>query len=186
MSAPTTAANPFLVLLGGPAGSGKSTLALAWCEQRGRAAHIDLDEVRRMVVGGFADPQQSGAEQIAQFELAARQCVSLARNFGLDGFDVVIEATFLPDEYRLSWEPLLTELDPILVVLMPDLNAALGRSSVRRKNVLEKHTRTQHAACLGWPEQNRLDTTGQTIDESRQALDGRISDLRLTRAVSGE
>ncbi len=179
MSERDPTAGPHLVLLGGPAGAGKSTVAQAWCGNRSRAAHIDLDDVRRKVVGGFADPQQPGPEQTAQFELAARQCAALARNFLQDGFDAVIESVFQPDEYQLTWKPLLEGLNPVLVVLLPDLAAVLGRSSNRKKNVLGEHTRSQHAACLEWPEQNRLDTTGQSIDESRQALDDRVFSLRV-------
>ncbi|MCH8221785.1 MAG: ATP-binding protein [Chloroflexi bacterium] len=186
MSARSSHVGPLVVLLGGPAGAGKSTLSRAWCGNRPRAAHIDLDEVRQMIIGGFADPQQSSSEQTEQFELAARQCVSLARNFLRDGFDVIVESTFLPDEYRVTWEPLLMGLNPILVVLVPDLSAVLGRSSERKKNVLETYTRTQREACLDWPGQNRLDTTGQSVEESRQALDSRISDLHQCQPVSGE
>ncbi|MCH7740917.1 MAG: AAA family ATPase, partial [Chloroflexi bacterium] len=163
MSARSSRPGPLVVLLGGPAGAGKSSLAQAWCGTRARASRIDLDEVRQMVVGGFANPQQSGFEQTAQFDLAARQCASLARNFVQDSFDVVIESVFQPNEYQVTWEPLLRDLNLVLVVLLPDLATTLGRSSNRKKNVLDKHIRSQHAACLKWPEQNRLDTTGQSV-----------------------
>lgn len=179
MSARNSRPGPLVVLLGGPAGAGKSSLAQAWCATRARASRIDLDELRQMVVGGFANPQQSGFKQTAQFDLAARQCASLARNFVQDSFDAVIESVFQPNEYQLTWEPLLRDLNLVLVVLLPDLATTLGRSSNRKKNVLDKHIRSQHAACLKWPEQNRLDTTGQSVDESRQALDDRISSLRV-------
>ena len=46
-----------LVLFGGPAGSGKSTLAKAWCATRERSAHIQLDEIRSLILAGYADPQ---------------------------------------------------------------------------------------------------------------------------------
>lgn len=181
MSRRTAAAGPLLILLGGPAGAGKSTLALAWCEKRERAAHIDLDEIRQMIVGGFADPQQSGPVQAAQFGMAARQCVLLAQNFLKDGFDAVIESVFTPDEYQATWKPLLDDLNPVLVILLPDLATTLGRATRREKDVLVSHTRSQHAASLKWPQRNRLDTAGQTIGESRQALHDRIADLRLNQ-----
>jgi hypothetical protein len=96
-----------------------------------------------------------------------------------DGFDAVIESVFQPDEYQLTWKPQLEGLNPVLIVLLPDLATVLGRSTNRKKNVLGGHTRSQHAACLEWPEQNRLDTTGQSIHESLQGLDDRVSSLRV-------
>lgn len=43
---------PMLLLVGGPAGAGKSTLARAWCAAPARAAHVQLDEVRHLIVAG--------------------------------------------------------------------------------------------------------------------------------------
>jgi predicted kinase len=68
-----------LPLLGGPAGAGKSTLARAWCAARGRAAHVQLDEVRHLIVAGRADPQQPGPLQSEQYALSARATMALAR-----------------------------------------------------------------------------------------------------------
>ncbi len=177
MTARTLQSDPLLVLLGGPAGSGKSTLAQAWCENRTRSAHIDLDKVRHMIAGGFADPQIEGTEQSAQFELAAKQCSSLARNFLQDGFDTVVESVFQPDEYQATWNSLLEGLNPIIIVLLPDLETALQRSTFRTKDVLEIHTRTQHASCSTWPQENRLDTTGHSLAESLRAFDAKICSL---------
>jgi hypothetical protein len=40
---------------------------------------------------------------------------------------------------------------------------------------VEEHTRTQHAACAGWPPECRVHTTGRTVEES----------LALVRRASG-
>src|SRR6266508_2352305 len=74
-----------LLLLGGPAGAGKSTLARAWSAARCRAAHIELDEVRHLIVAGRADPQQPSSVQSEQYALSVRACVALARTFLEDG-----------------------------------------------------------------------------------------------------
>jgi len=67
-----------LVLFGGSAGVGKSTLARAWCSRRRRAVHIQLDQVREMIVRGWSDPQVSGPVQSEQYELLVRACCALA------------------------------------------------------------------------------------------------------------
>src|SRR5438132_6373942 len=66
-----------LVLFGGPAGAGKSTLAAAWCATRQRAVHIELDEVRHLIVAGRADPQQPGELAAEQYDLAVAGCLAL-------------------------------------------------------------------------------------------------------------
>jgi ribosomal protein S18 acetylase RimI-like enzyme len=46
-----------MVMFTGPAGAGKTTLARAWCATRQRAVHVELDEVRHLIVSGLEDPQ---------------------------------------------------------------------------------------------------------------------------------
>jgi adenylate kinase family enzyme len=55
-----------MVLFTGPAGAGKSTLARAWCATRPRTVHVELDEVRHLIVSGLADPRVPGPLQAEQ------------------------------------------------------------------------------------------------------------------------
>jgi len=57
-----------ILLFGGPAGAGKSTLARAWCATRSYAVHLELDEVRQLIISGLADPQSTGELQATQYE----------------------------------------------------------------------------------------------------------------------
>ena len=50
--------------------------------------------------------------------------------------------------------------------MLPSLDETLARSGARTKRVLEEHTRSQHAASHLWPEHDRIDTTGLTVEES--------------------
>ena len=52
-----------MVMFAGPTGAGKSTLAKAWCTTRSRAVHVELVEVRHLIVSGRADPQEPGPLQ---------------------------------------------------------------------------------------------------------------------------
>ena len=62
-----------LVLFGGPAGAGKSTRMLS--------AHIQLDKIRRVIVGGLAEPESRRTLQCMQFRLSVRACCALSREF---------------------------------------------------------------------------------------------------------
>ena len=155
-----------LVLFGGPAGAGKSTLARAWCATRARAAHVALDRVREMIVGGLGDPQQPNELQSRQYQLSVRACAALARVFLDAGYDVALDEVFPPDAFARLWRPLLGDLEWRLVVILPSLEETLRRSRGREKRVLERHTRDQHAASLLWPEELRIDTGGLTVEES--------------------
>ena len=164
-----------LILFGGPAGAGKSTLARAWCATRQRAAHIELDEVRGLIVAGRADPQQPGSLQGEQYALSVRACCALARVFLDDGYDVAVDDVLEPAAFERYWRSLLDRLEWRLVVVLPTLEEVLRRSRGRAKRVLEEHSRAQHAACAAWPLEYRVDTTGLTVAEG----------LALVRAATG-
>lgn len=70
-----------MVLFGGPAGAGKSVLARAWCATRRQAAHLELDEIRGLIISGLADPQEAGALQEAQYRLSVQAACTLAHAF---------------------------------------------------------------------------------------------------------
>ena len=164
-----------VVLFGGPAGAGKSTLARAWCATRERAAHVELDRVRQLVVQGLADPQRPGELQEEQYALSVEATCALARAFADGGYDVAVDDVLEPDAFERHWRPALAGLDWDVVIVLPSLEETLARSRGRGKRVLEAHTRSQHAACSRWPAAHRIDTTGLTVEESLRLLQERGS-----------
>jgi predicted kinase len=159
-------ADGLVVLFGGPAGAGKSTLARAWCESRPRAVHIELDAVRSLIVGGFVDPQEPGAEQSRQYEAAVRACCALARSYIASGFDVALDDVLTPEAFEARWRRELVGLRWQVLIILPSLDEVLRRSRRREKRVEEDVIAEQHAMSLNWPAETCLDTTGLSIDES--------------------
>lgn len=165
--ADASARPPQVVLFGGPAGSGKSTLAKAWCATRKRAAHIQLDEVRSLIVSGYADPQVTGDLQGEQFHLSVRACCALAREYLDSGYDVAIDDVLFPGmTFDASWRRQLAGIDWRVVIIHPTLEETLERSSSRDENVADSLVREQHQATFGWPEHYRVDTTGLSVADS--------------------
>jgi predicted kinase len=164
-----------IVLFGGPAGAGKSALASAWCRTRPQAAHIELDEIRSLIVRGLADPQQAGSLQDEQYRLSVAAACSLARAFVQGGCDVAIDDVLEPDSFARVWRPQLDGTKWKLVIVLPSLEETLARSARREKRVLEEHTRRQHARCAEWPEEIRIDTTGLDVDASLQLVLDRLA-----------
>jgi len=159
-------AKGLVALFGGPAGAGKSTLARAWCATRPQAAHIELDEIRHLIVSGRADPQEASDAQADQYRLSVQATCALARAFAEGGCDVAIDDVFEPDAFERYWRPQLDGLPWKLIVILPSLDETLARSARREKRVREEHTQTQHERCAAWDAGVRIDTTGLDLDRS--------------------
>ncbi len=155
-----------LVLFGGPAGAGKSTLADAWCASRRRSAHVQLDQVRELIVSGRADPRQPGKLQSQQYEISAAACCALSRSFVEAGYDVAVDDVLPAPAFEAHWRPSLEGIDWRAVIVLPSLDVKLRRAASREKRVPEAIIRRQHKASLQWPERMRIDTTGLTVEES--------------------
>ena len=153
-------------MFGGPAGAGKSTLARAWCATRPQAAHVEVDEIRHLIVSGLADPQKASDLQEEQYRLSVEATCALARTFAIGGCDVAVDDVFEPAAFVRYWKPVLDGLTWKLVVVVPSLDETLARSARREKRVMEERTRTQHARCAEWDAERRIDTTGLTVDQS--------------------
>lgn len=163
-----------VALFGGPAGAGKSTLARAWCATRPQAAHVQLDQIRHLIVSGRADPQEVSELQAAQYRLSVQATCALARAFADGGCDVAIDDVFEPEAFERDWQPQLNDLDWKLVVVFPSVDETLARSARREKRVAEHHTRTQHARCAAWEEAVRIDTTGLDVEQSLALVRDRL------------
>ena len=149
-----------VVLFGGPAGAGKSTLARAWCGTRAQAAHLELDEIRALIVSGLADPQEPSEANTAQYRASVEATCALARAFTTNAIDVAIDDVLQPEAFERFWQPNLAGLEWKLVIVLPTIEESLARSRRRAKRVGEELTRSQHAECAGWDESLRIDTSG--------------------------
>jgi predicted kinase len=116
-----------LVLTGGPA-AGKSVTGRGLARGLERAAFIDVDDIRQLVVAGAEVPWR-GPEGIAQAVLGAEQACGLARRFLARGFDVVIADVLTPGTAAVYREELPTCR---IVRLLIDLEEARRRARTRK------------------------------------------------------
>jgi chloramphenicol 3-O-phosphotransferase len=97
------------------------------------------------------------------------------RSFAESGIDVAVDDLMLPADAADVWQPKLNGLSTHLVVVLPSLEEALARGRRRDKHVPGHLVTSQHHGSARWPRQRQLDTTGQTVAESVNALLERMS-----------
>lgn len=176
-----------VIIVTGPPGAGKSTVAGKLCERLERAAHVDVDTLRHMVVAGHASPvtPEDPVELARQLGLAVRNAADLARNFVREGFHVVIDDVVF--EQRLQeYADALAEVpaDLYFVLLQPPLEELRrrdqGRPEERRlgPRAEELWRAFQEASALPGL---RLDTAGQTPAETADAVMSRLREATLER-----
>jgi chloramphenicol 3-O-phosphotransferase len=165
-----------MVMFTGPAGAGKTTLARAWCATRRRAVHVELDEVRHLIVSGLVDPQTVGPAQAEQYDTSVAACCALVREFIRRGYDVAVDDAVDPDEFERYWLPRLGSIKCSVVVVRPSLKVVLERGTGRSKRVRPDVVRNQHAAASRWPTERTIDTTVQSIEESLESVHRLIAD----------
>lgn len=160
-----------VLLLGGPAAAGKSTLARAWCQRREVAAHVQLDDVRSLIVKGLINPlDDSVPGQPLQWAAAVDATCGMALAFANCDIDVAIDDLMYPADAETVWAPLLEGVTPHLVVLLPRLDVVLDRGRRRSKQVPERLVVQQYDACAQWPADRVIDTSDLNVDQSVAAL----------------
>ena len=153
-----------MVMFTGPAGAGKTTLARAWCATRRRAVHVELDEVRHLIVSGLVDPQTVGPVQAEQYDTSVAACCALVGEFIRRVYDVAVHDATDPDGFERYWLPRLRGIKYSVVVVRPSLKVVLERGAGRSKRVRADVVRDQHAAASRWPTERTIDTTEQSIE----------------------
>lgn len=116
------------LVLTGPPAVGKSSTGEELARQRSRAALIDVDDVRQLVLAGAEAPWR-GEEGAAQALLGVVNACALARNFRTAGFDVVIADVLTPATAAAVHEHLPGAL---LMRRAVDLPEARTRAAARR------------------------------------------------------
>lgn len=169
-------------LITGIPGSGKTSVSKALAERLAQSAHIEVDRLREMIVGGYLGPDQEPlAKSDAQLELGAQNAALLAGSFMKKGFTPVVDDVILRlqlTQYRqaLSRWPLR------LVVLAPAVEVALERDRQRaekqvasRFSYLDKELRAQIRGLGLWLDTSAMDiaeTVETIIQQAEEALLG--------------
>ena len=150
-----------LVLTGGPA-VGKSTTASLVGRRCARAAVIDVDDVRQLVVAGAA-AHWEGAEGLAQQRLGVENACGLARRFHEHGFEVIITDVLTPETLRLYRQHLPRCL---IVRLHLAPSEARRRAGTRRVYLTDAEFKDLHGQDRDNPPpaDYHLDVTALTIE----------------------
>lgn len=115
-------------------GAGKTTVAHALATQASPGAHIDIDQIYELIVGGIVFRQDSPAEDWWQLELARQNVRMLARSFSALGVFPVIDDVIGNGDVLRGY---LADLPGIirLIVLAPRTEVVLARDAARHKQV---------------------------------------------------
>ncbi len=123
------AAGPIWLVTGVP-GAGKTSVAIELCRRYPKAVHLPVDDLRELVVAGFASPLEAWTEETElQFKLARRAAARAARDYADRGFAAVLDDVI--DERYLGEYEDLRGLPLRRVLLHPSLDVALARNALR-------------------------------------------------------
>ncbi len=153
-----------LVLTGGP-GVGKSTTARLLAGTRDRAAVVDVDDVRQLVVAGHAAPWD-GAEGAAQQRLGVRNACALATSFLATGFDVVVADVLTPETAKV-YRDLLQ--GPLLVRIVVEPDEARRRAALRSWSLTDEEFHALHRADSEHPPEVDMTLVADHLDPDAQA-----------------
>jgi hypothetical protein len=122
------------IFLTGPSLAGKTTTAALWAMQRARATYAaDWDDIQTTIMDSDMLRGQPLADMATRYRFAARVAAAQAARITAAGIDCIVSGTRVPDgpadppEWRNLWRD-LDLLDPIIIVLLPSVEARLLRA----------------------------------------------------------
>lgn len=166
---------PRVLFLTGPSASGKTTLAQQLSLSLPASAHVEVELVRQMVVGGRTTPldyDQPAFKQ--QWGLGIFNAASLVRHFVAFGLDVIVDDMIEAPHYDLYLKALEgLEADMQYVALTPSVGTLLKRDQERNEFertgpwVVETHRLFQRR-----PDTRAIshDNSGETVEKSVDRL----------------
>jgi predicted kinase len=116
-----------ILLITGPPGAGKSTVARGLAEQFAVSAHLKVDDLREIMVNGFAPPGEWTDEVEAQFRRARASAIHLARTYAGDGIVFIIDDVCVPAHFQDHYEALLDDPSVTRIALRPSLEVLRQR-----------------------------------------------------------
>lgn len=152
----------FICLITGPAGAGKSSVSRILAKKFKRSAHVDVDKIRNMIVGGYIRPWPHNTEVESQLSLSIKNACDISSNFLEERFNVFIDDVV--GEIGLKqYSKFFLNNNFKAFVLLPSLESLLKRFDQREKNEeLRKRTHDLHKSFL----KNKDKLNWQVIDSS--------------------
>jgi predicted kinase len=120
-----------IFLLSGAPAVGKSTTGHALAAEFPKSIHIQVDDLREMVVSGLRHPGIWDAELSEQLALARESAISIARKYRERGYAVVIDDFYDPHSNLAEYSSLVDEAATHRVLLYPSERAAHQRNVER-------------------------------------------------------
>lgn len=158
-----------VVILTGPAGAGKTTLIHAVAGRRPRAAVVDVDDVRWMLVRPHVAPW-GGLEGDRQRRLGVRNACCLARNFEADGCDTLV-ADIVTDATAQIYRTELSPQVPLIIRLKIGFDTARERAALRSYHLSEQELRWVYDEQARFTDADLdLDTGALSVDEAVMAI----------------
>ncbi|MEY2422031.1 MAG: hypothetical protein QOI95_2098 [Acidimicrobiaceae bacterium] len=122
-----------LVITGAP-GVGKSTVCALLAHRLPKAAHIEVDELQKMIVTGGHWPSAGTPESYQQLLLRTRNAADIASNFVGAGIAVVLEEVVATAEQISILDRVLGPTGLAYVVLTAARDTVLERDAGRAKH----------------------------------------------------
>lgn len=122
-----------IIFITGMAGAGKSTVGRLLARQFPKCLLIQVDELRQMVVKGYARPEGGvfGEEAMQQFQLARSTAIYMARLYANQGVDVVIDDACAPSNFVEQYAALFEIPAVQRVLLYPKADVVIERIKQR-------------------------------------------------------
>ena len=123
--------NMIVFITGAPA-SGKSTIARKVAEYFPKSLHIQVDQLREMMVNGVEMPDHDWTDEATrQFQRARSTAIYMAKLYAREGVEVVIDDACVPDNFPDYYESLFADSGVHRVLLMPTPDALIERMEKR-------------------------------------------------------
>ena len=123
-----------IVLMMGPPGSGKTTIGREVAKHFPKSMHIQVDNLRDMMVNGEALPDGGFTEEAdRQFQWARSTAIYMAKLYAERGLFVVIDDVSVPEHFQDHYTRLFDDPGVERVLLLPTASKLIKRIQKRGK-----------------------------------------------------